>query len=364
MDPHPGFFDFNDAAELMPEEDLDKAYIDPNRPKKQRLRDALARGELPSDGMIIATELSEDLPEKGEVRHVRPAVYQKKTMGHANSIKGCMARVHQDGLILKPIIRKAAFSAWLMRRAARMTDPASDQSVPNGVGLMVSLGYHAKPSDFLAPSTFVPPSDYLAFEQIVAVAKAWNNSHPVEASADGVDMEQISFAIGMGILPLFRIDRRSGEVAILPVSTLLAGDDEDAPGRIRALTGNETIFDEDGEPYLLVVRKDDFDEVVRALTTATDAPGYSGLWEPRIPPDADLSESDSKDVLYAWMHGLAEGYRLNNRLIKREDAIRLARELRKVTWRAGEAAFEALPQELRNPDPKKKGAVAKAPAPL
>src|SRR5208337_232248 len=87
MDPHPGFFDFNDAAELMPEEDFDKAYIDPNRPKKQRLRDALARGELPSDGMIIATELSEDLPEKGEVRHVRPAVYQKKTMGHANSIK-------------------------------------------------------------------------------------------------------------------------------------------------------------------------------------------------------------------------------------------------------------------------------------
>lgn len=335
-----GYMEFRHAAALVP--DCDDGWGSDD-PKCERLGGALASGDLIAHGVVVGAAWNDEVEVEGlgTIRELKPEAWRMPAARNAVMGQNATGQLRQDDYILTPIIQRSAFLAWRKVEFATPLDTAHEQQSSNTGMPGLSYGVHAI------------PSGYVAFDQIRIVARGWAQSGTIDRDLlpllDPPDANSMTEALASGLLPTFGISKRTGEIIPLPPSTwrMEVGGFSQS---LWAIRGDDVRSGHDSDPCLPVVTRADLARALQATSIPPDPSELPVGWKPATPIRPTFVALGSTEVLGIWMLGYAEGFKSNGRLVKREEAIRAAREKRSCTTRQAERAFEALPYpELRNP---------------
>jgi hypothetical protein len=203
-----GYLEFRRALVLVPDLDDDWSSEDP---KGERLGSALASGDLVSHGVVVGATWDGDVEDLGAIRELRPEAWRMPGAREAVLGEHATGRLFQDDRILTPIIERCAFFEWRKIEFERTSAGGTEQqsAVERMPGL--SYGVHAI------------PSGYMAFDQILTVARSWADAGVINRDLlpllDPPDTDALTQALATGFLQTFGICKRTGEIIHLPPST-------------------------------------------------------------------------------------------------------------------------------------------------
>lgn len=308
----------------------------------ERLGSALASGELAAEGIVVgAVDYDEDPRELGEIRSLRPETWRTPGARDAVIGKDPTERLVQDGFVLCPIIETAALFAWDTAESAGKRSVTPD--VPCGTNAVPGLSY----------GVHAVPAGYVTFDQITNIARTWAKDGNIEPDLmvllDPPDTDAVTAALATGSLRAFGINKRTGAIVSLSPA-IWRMEVSGAPQSIWAIGGHDVLAGPDREPCLPVITRADLARSFQAKEVPPDPDELPDGWQAAVPLRRPSSDGCGVTAIDSWMRGVAQGYKLLGKTLKRDDAVKAATTHLHCTTRQAEAAFEALPYpDLRNP---------------